>query len=121
MGPSESSLGVHETIMRDESLFCPGGLMDHFAVWNYSGFEMTALTVVPYESLQVVRGYIVRHDESYTIGRAMTSEDGSYAPSVYYVYHPSEATCKAVERLRVTGDRVLSYHLMAKGIVGGRD
>lgn len=121
MGPSESSLGVHETIMRDESLFCPGGLMDHFAVWNYSGFEMTALTVVPYESLQVVRGYIVRHDESYTIGRAMTSEDGSYAPSVYYVYHPSEATCKAVERLRVTGDRVFSYHLMAKGIVGGRD
>ncbi len=95
--------------------------MGNFAVWNYDGFEMSALTVMPMESTGVVRGYIVRHDESYTIGRALESSDGTYAVSVYYVYHPSEATCRAVERLRVERRPVESFHLMTDRIVAGRD
>jgi len=37
-------------------------------------------------------GCLIRHGEAYTISKFLTTEDGSYRPTVYYCYLPSDAT-----------------------------
>jgi homospermidine synthase len=98
-------------------MFVPGGRTRTFGVVNAPGFEVIAKTITPMGGL--VEGYVVRHDESFTISRSLTS--GDYSPSVYYVYQPSSLTVDSVEELRRTGRPVDSYRLMTEEIQEGRD
>lgn len=80
MGPSEMGIGSHERL--PAYMFVAGGRTATFGVVNAPGFEVNAKTIVPMGGL--VEGYIVRHDESFTINRSLSV--GGYSPSVYYVY-----------------------------------
>ncbi len=100
MGPSEIGFGSHETLdladvggFKRETIetidttnatrmWINGGAKEHFRIVNAPGFETKCKTLVPLRG--VFEGYVVRHDESFTINRFLTR--GAYAPSVYYVY-----------------------------------
>jgi homospermidine synthase len=55
-------------------------------------------------------GYLIRHEENITIGETLSTyknsldKDGNkikeWSPSVYYVYHPSDATMESIYELR---------------------
>lgn len=87
VGPSETGWGSHETRGGDVVFETEG-----FRVWKTPGFCMTCETVLPVAGR--VRGMIVRHDESYTIAKYLSSP--GWSPSVYYVYRPSDATVDSV-------------------------
>lgn len=135
MGPSEMGFGSHETVeatnreaklhsyidstsrAEPSLLWVEGGELDHFRVVNAPGFETRCKTLVPLRG--VFEGYVVRHDESFTINRFLSR--GTYAPSVYYVYEPSHLTCDSVEELRERGTRPERWRLMTSEIERGRD
>jgi len=94
-------------------MFLPGGVTEGYRVFAWPGFEMMCRTMLPMGGVQ--RGYMVRHDENYTLSRYLTTD--SYRPSVYYVYAPSDAASESVEEMRKTGQAQTSWKLMTDDIV----
>ena len=45
-------------------------------------------------------GFLIQHSESVTISEYFTTKDGSYRPSVYYVYQPCDAAITSVHEMR---------------------
>jgi homospermidine synthase len=95
VGPAETGWGSHESNDWNEGDFVRGGADEwNFRVWRAPGLCMEAETVLPMAGR--VRGMVVRHDESFTIARALSDEATGYSPSVYYVYRPSDAAMESV-------------------------
>ena len=46
------------------------------------------------------QGYCIRHSESVTMNEYFTTMDGTYRPSVYYVYQPSISTVDSLTELK---------------------
>ncbi len=116
MGPGEVGFGTAERAL-SESVLLPGERIRGYRVFNLPGFEMTCRTQLPIGGLR--RGYMVRHDENYTISRWLATERSR--PSVYYVYSPSPAATESVEELRRTGSPQGRFELLTESIREGRD
>jgi len=61
------------------------------------GFVPSDPKIPEQEGVQRAEGYevvgtLIRHGEAYTISKFLTTEDGSYRPTVYYCYMPSDST-----------------------------
>jgi len=54
-------------------------------------------------------GMMITHGESNTLSRFLETKDGSYRPSVYYVYKPSDVSLKCLEMVRKNNYEFLDY------------
>ena len=67
-------------------------------------------------------GFCVQHSESVTLSEYLTTSDGSYRPSVYYVYCPCDAAVASVHEFRGRELDMQAHTRVAKTeIVSGRD
>lgn len=87
------------------------------------GITTYAQSVVPIYGNFI--GNIVRHDESHTIGKTLEYKENNkiiYKPSVYYVYHPSDAAKISLEEFKEKDfEYQKNYRLMTDEIIHGRD
>jgi homospermidine synthase len=101
LGCVEASWGTHEVVSQADNLLRDKPLQ--FAILNRLGINTIAQSVV--SGYGRYFGYVIRHDESNTIGKHLqlvSKETGkiTYKPSVYYVYHPADAAKKSIEELK---------------------
>ena len=122
MGCVEASWGTHEKLKFKEEEIVPEP--DNYLIWKKKGGYVKAQSWVP----QYGRffGNIIRHDESYTIGRTLTVKDNSgktiYKPSVYYVYNPTQEANASLEELKERNHKLQDhYRFMTDEIIDGRD
>lgn len=67
-------------------------------------------------------GFLVQHSEAVTLSEYFTTPDGSYRPSVYYVYCPCDAAVASVHEFRGRElDMQTSCRVVKTEIVDGRD
>jgi homospermidine synthase len=67
-------------------------------------------------------GFCVQHSESITISQYFETEDGSFRPSVYYVYQPCDAAITSIHEMR--GKELgfqNKYRVIKKEIISGID
>lgn len=82
--PAELGVGSHES---EQTL--------HYM--NLPGASVKVKSWVP--SYGEYAGFLIQHSESVTINQYLTTEDGSYSPSVYYVYHPIDAAVNSIHEM----------------------
>ena len=67
-------------------------------------------------------GFCVQHSEAITISEYFTTKDGSFRPSVYYVYQPTDAAIASVHEMRGRELDLQSKTRIAKDeVVSGMD
>lgn len=101
LGCIEASWGTHERIKQHDNLVKNDD--EQFAILNRLCVNTIAQSVVPIYGRYF--GYVIRHDESNTIGKHLQVVDPitkkiTYKPSVYYVYHPCDSAKISVEELK---------------------
>ena len=69
------------------------------------GFVPADPKISPAEGSRIVEGYeivgcLIRHGEAYTISKFLTTEDGSYRPTVYYCYLPCDSTVASIREFQ---------------------
>ena len=101
LGCIEASWGTHERVNPQDNLITDQSIQ--FAILSRLCINTIAQSVVPNYGRYF--GYVIRHDESNTIGKHLqvvdkTTNKITYKPSVYYVYHPCDAAKIAVEELK---------------------
>lgn len=121
LGCVEASWGTHEVVN-----FKPGDkieLHDMYLIWRKIGAYTYAQSWVPLYGRII--GNVIRHDESFTIGRSLTVKESDkivYKPSVYYVYHPTNEARMSLEELKDRNHHIqTNYRLLSDEIVSGRD
>lgn len=121
IGPVEASWGTHEKVIPDDIVIDPKE--NNFLVLNRRGISTQAVSYTPISKNYI--GYIIRHDESFSIGNELSYYENNqlvYKPSVYYVYHPSDSTVMSFYELK---EMDLKYQdkcrLLTKDIISGRD
>lgn len=119
LGCIEASWGTHEKITPESTIL----LKDNFIIINKMCIHTKAQSVVPIYGRYF--GYVIRHDESNTIGKYLEVKDKDkiiYKPSVYYVYHPCDSAKISMEEVV---ERDFEYQnkwrLLTYEINGGRD
>jgi homospermidine synthase len=128
LGCVEASWGTHETDKFNKKDVVD--LYQQYLIWKKLGLYVFAKSWVPYYGEYM--GNIVRHDESFSIGRALTVknenvENGKkdkviYKPSVYYVYHPCDEAVMSVYELKERNNKIQdNYRLLTEEIINGRD
>lgn len=122
LGCVEASWGTHE----NNNIFNENDIIkDHeqYLIWKKIGLYVNARSWVPMYGEYI--GNIIRHDETYSIGRALTLKKNNeiiYKPSVYYVYHPSNEAIMSVEEIKERNNKLQDkYRLLTDEIVNGRD
>lgn len=99
LGCIEASWGTHEKGDQSDNLV--KNKNEQFAILNRLCINTIAQSIVPEYGRYF--GYVIRHDESNTIGKYLQLENNGkiiYKPSVYYVYHPCDAAKISVEELK---------------------
>ena len=91
--PAEMGWGTHENKHPEG-----GKSQGNAAYLNAPGVSVLMKSWVP-EGGQY-NGFLVQHSESITISEYFTTEDGSFRPSVYYVYQPCDAAITSVHEMR---------------------
>ena len=122
LGCVEASWGTHEKIFFKEGDIVP--MKDNYLVWKKKCAYVKAQSWVPQYGRFI--GNIIRHDESYTIGKNLTvlDENGKiiYKPSVYYVYNPTQEALASLEELKERNHKIQdNYRFMTDEIIDGRD
>jgi len=119
LGCVELSWGTHERILPNDIKI----LEDHFMIIDRLGITTYAQSVVPIYGNFI--GNIIRHDEAHTIGKTLEYKENNkiiYKPSVYYVYHPSDATKISLDEFKEKDfEYQKNYRLMTDEIIHGRD
>ncbi len=120
LGCVELSWGTHERKTPNDVV----KLENNFLILDKMGLYTYAQSVVPLYGRFI--GNIVRHDESHTIGKTLEIKDSNgkiiYKPSVYYVYHSSNAARMSIEELKERDyEYQTNWRLMTDEIVNGRD
>ena len=118
----EISWGTHETKIPNN--FRPELSNDYQIIINDTGCETFAYTYTPIS--KNVIGMLIRHEESYTICKALTLTDSTkkiiYKPSVYYVYKPNDSAVASTMEARANNNQPQpTCRLMTDDIVEGRD
>lgn len=93
--PAEMGWGTHENKHPEGGKTQKGGTA---AYLNAPGVSVLMKSWVPKGGQY--NGFCVQHSESITISQYFTTEDGSFRPSVYYVYQPSDAAITSVHEMR---------------------
>ena len=118
----EISWGTHESKLPDNVNTALSN--DYQIIINGVGCETFAHTYTPIS--KNVLGMLIRHEESYTICKALTLKDSTnkitYKPSVYYIYKPNDSAVASTMEARANNNQVQpTGRLMADDIVEGRD
>jgi homospermidine synthase len=118
----EISWGTHETKLPDNVQLALSN--EYQIIINNVGCETFAHTYTPVSAN--VMGMLIRHEESYTICKALTFKDSSnkiiYKPSVYYIYKPNDSAVASTLEARGNNNQAQTTgRLMAEDIVEGRD
>jgi len=118
----EISWGTHESKLPDNVNTALSN--DYQIIINGVGCETFAHTYAPVS--KNVLGMLIRHEESYTICRALTLKDSTnkitYKPSVYYIYKPNDSAVASTMEARANNNQVQpTGRLMTDDIVEGRD
>lgn len=67
-------------------------------------------------------GFCVQHSESITMSEYFMTEDGSFRPSVYYVYHPCDAAISSLHEMRGNElDLQKKQRIIKEEVVSGMD
>lgn len=119
---AEGSWGTHEKTIPNDIVFNP--LENN----NYITLKRRGMTTHLISYTPISKNYIgmmVRHDESFTIGRELSYYENNklvHKPSVYYVYHPTDSTMASFYELR---ERNMEYQqkrrLLTHDIISGVD
>lgn len=132
LGCCEASLGTHETIKLTNTI----DIFPNYLIWKKRGCYVEARSYVPIVGSFV--GNVIRHDESFTIGRYLTKKQSKdneinyknidnkepiiYKPSVYYVYHPSDFAKLSLEEMKSRNNFIQdNYRIMSDDIIDGAD
>lgn len=118
----ELSWGTHEKKIPDH--YNPVLSNDYQIIVDSVGCESFAHTYTPIS--KNVLGMLIRHEESYTICKALTLADSTgkitYKPSVYYIYKPNDSAVAATMEARANNNQQQpTSRLMTDDIVEGRD
>jgi homospermidine synthase len=93
VAPSELGWGTHEKIIPNK------GYMQGSTVYiTEPGIDIMVNSWVPAGG--ELQGYCIRHSESVTMSEYFTIMDGTYRPSVYYVYQPCKSTNDSIAELK---------------------
>lgn len=118
LGYSEISLGTHEQDITNYKY-----KDDQYVVFNKGGIYTYAQSWIPFFNKFI--GNILCHDESYTIGKALSVYDNNkliYKPSVYYVYNPSNETKNSISELKEKDEEYqTNCRLLTSEIIDGAD
>ena len=122
LGFVELSYGTHEK----NKIAAPNILKyeNNFLILNKTGINTYVQSVVPLYGRFI--GNLIRHDESYTIGKNLEITDKEnkiiYKPSVYYVYHPCNDAKISLEEFKEKDYRYQKeWRLLTDEIIEGRD
>lgn len=121
LGCVEASWGTHETDKFDKK----DAILSHeqYLIWKKLGLYVNARSWIPHYGGYI--GNVIRHDETYSIGRALTVKNKGkvvYKPSVYYVYHPCNEAIMSVRELHERNNKIQdNYRLLTEEITNGRD
>ena len=116
LGPVEASWGTHEDKNYNNMDVVK---KENYLIWKKMGGYVYAQSWVPMYGRYI--GNIVRHDESYTIGRFLTIKN-IYCPSVYYVYHPTNEAMASVSELKEKNHKYQeNTRLLTNEIIDGND
>lgn len=67
-------------------------------------------------------GFLIQHSEAVTISEYLTTADGSYRPTVYYAYQPTDAAIASIHEMR--GQNLWMHHrtrIAKNSIISGID
>ncbi len=118
----EISWGTHEKKIPDHHK--PELSNNYQIIIDNVGCESFAHTYTPIS--KNVLGMLIRHEEAYTICKALTLSDTTnkitYKPSVYYVYKPNDSAVASTMEARANNNTPQpTGRLMTDDIVEGRD
>ena len=121
LGCVEASWGTHETTNFKEGDKIE--LHDRYLIWRKIGAYTYAQSWVPLYGRLI--GNVIRHDESFSIGRALTVTNNNqiiYKPSVYYVYHPTNEARMSLEELKDRNHIIQdNFRFLTDELISGRD
>ncbi|QKF94401.1 saccharopine dehydrogenase NADP-binding domain protein [Fadolivirus algeromassiliense] len=119
---AEGSWGTHEGVIPKDADFDPIKNNNYLSL-KRRGMSTHLMSYTPISKNYI--GMMVRHDESFTIGRELSYyENGKllHKPSVYYVYRPTDSTLQSFYELR---ERNMEYQktrrLLTHDIISGTD
>jgi homospermidine synthase len=122
VGPVEISWGTHEKKIPEDAVTDPNKT-DNLVILKRRGMSAFATSYVPISKEYI--GMMIRHDEAFTIGRELSYYEGNKLvskPSIYYVYHPCDATMLSFHELRERNlDYQKNYRLLTSDVTEGRD
>lgn len=118
----EISWGTHESKLPENTIQKLSN--EYQIIVNNVGCETFANTYTPIS--KNIIGMIIRHEESYTICKALTIKDSTnkiiYKPSVYYIYKPNDsAMASTMEAMANDYQKQPTVRLMTNDIIEGRD
>lgn len=105
--PAELGVGSHENEDTLHYLLSPGAMVK-VKSWVPSYGEYS--------------GFLVQHSESVTINQYLTTEDGSYSPSVYYAYQPIDVAVNSIHEMVGNGLEIQpNVKVIKQEIISGID
>ena len=109
---SELSLGTDANIKSFDGCIENHNKDKGYLLLNKKPLECTDQTYSPWGSFN---GYIIPHEEMYTIADYLSVKDDNqtvYRPSVYFVYKPSDIAVASLERYQKSDDKEFGEHLI---------
>lgn len=91
--PAEMGWGTHE-----DKRPVDGEVQGNAAYLNQPGVSVLMKSWVPLGGSY--NGFCIQHSEAVTISEYFETDDGSFRPSVYYVYQPSDCAISSVHEMR---------------------
>lgn len=96
--PSELGWGTHENPKGPEGGAVQTEGPGNAAFLNQPGVSVLVKSWVPKGG--AYNGFLIQHSEAITLSEYLTTEDGSYRPTVYYAYQPCDAAIVSVHEMR---------------------
>ncbi len=117
--PAELGWGTHEKPVPDGGSIHSEG-PQNAAYLHQPGCATIVKSWVPEGGM--FNGFLIQHSEAITLSEYLTTADGSYRPTVYYAYQPTDAAVASVHEMRGSE---LKFHrrtrIAKNSIVDGRD
>jgi homospermidine synthase len=107
--------GTLDTSFEKYKLITPneGAKNVRFIAEHSMDLKRKSVTLNPKGEKFEYEGMLITHGESNTLSRFLSTKDGSYRPSVYYVYRPSDISLECLEMVRKNKYQFLEYwHVM---------
>jgi homospermidine synthase len=104
-------LGTLDDSFKDQKLIIPdeGHKNVRFIAEHSMNLMRDSVTLDNYGVPFEYSGMLITHGESNTLSDYLTTKDGSYRPSVYYVYSPSEVAWGCLQKVRDNDYHFLDY------------